>query len=167
VADRLDGSDSMEDIQQELDDEHFSSRSPSPLKFDLDDDEQTRRAGTIFNYGLLPTLQQREIISVALYQIKTRCNVALDTHLEYLDVFQALLDSAIMDTRTVESLLERVTGITHERYDVCRNGCICFAKPEYTERMDCPFCGEARHLRPGKLQSQPVHCMSLVINMIS
>jgi hypothetical protein len=160
-----DSTDPMEDVQDELGEGHLPNRSP--LKFNLDDDQQTTTAGTIFNYGLLPTLQQREIISVALYQIKTRCNVALDTHLEYLDVFQTLLDSAIMDTRTVESLLERITGIKHERYDVCRNGCMCFAKPDYAQRMDCPFCGETRHIRPGKLQFQPAHSTALIINMLS
>jgi hypothetical protein len=162
----LEGSDPgpMDDVQDALGDEHLPKQSA--FKFDLDDEEQITAAGTIFNYGLLPTLQQREIISVALYQIKTRCNVALDTHLEYMDVFQTLLDSTIMDTRTVESLLERITGIKHERYDVCRNGCICFAKPEYAERMDCPFCGETRHIRPGKLQLQPAHSTAL-INMLS
>jgi hypothetical protein len=154
------GADPMEDVQDDQDElEDGCLPNRTPLKFDLDDEEQRTAAGTIFNYGLLPTLQQREIISVALYQIKTRCNVALDTHLEYLDVFQTLLDSTIMDTRTVESLLERITGIKHERYDVCRNGCICFAKPEYAELMDCPFCGAVRYIHHGRNPSVHTFCV--------
>jgi hypothetical protein len=129
-----------------LDDGLTDERPPNriPLRFNLDEEDELIAAGNMFQYGILPVLSECEIISIALYQIKTRCNVALDTHLEYLQVVRSLLKYRILDPRTVETTLERITGIKHERYDVCRNGCLCFAKPEYVEMTECPMCGEAR-----------------------
>jgi hypothetical protein len=150
-----DEEEALHSIEDDLADERPPNRIP--LHFDLDDEEQLLAAGKHFNYSLLPALRPDEILSVALYQIKTRCNVSLDTHVEYLEVFRALLDFTVLDTRTVETLLERVTGIRHERYDVCRNGCVCFAKPAYTDMQNCPFCGENR--RDGKSMCWPLKHM--------
>jgi hypothetical protein len=154
---RGDKEEALHSVEDDLADERPPNRIP--LQFDLDDEEQLLAAGKHFNYSLLPALRPDEILSVALYQIKTRCNVSLDTHVEYLEVFRALLDFTVLDTRTVETLLERVTGIRHERYDVCRNGCVCFAKPAYTDMQNCPFCGENRRDRKcyGGNRMQPCH----------
>ena len=120
-------------------------------QFDLDNDEQLCAFGAKFNYGTLAVLSPREILSIALYQVKTRKNVPLETHLEYLEIISALTKDQNMDIRTVETLLKLLTGIYHERFDVCRNGCVCFASPELQKMTECPECSLSRHDQYGRL----------------
>lgn len=47
------------------------------------------------------------------------------------------------DLRTTEYLLQRHTGITHTRYPVCSNNCMCFA--EYPDKTTCLYCGAAKY----------------------
>ena len=120
-------------------------------QFDLDNDEQLCAFGAKFNYGTLPVLSPREILSIALYQVKTRKNIPLETHLEYLEIISALTKDQNMDIRTVKTLLKLLTGIHHERFDVYRNGCVCFASPELQKMTEYPECSLSRHNRYGRL----------------
>ena len=119
-------------------------------QFDLDNDSEVRAFAEAFNYSTLAVLSPREILSVALYQVKATKNVPLDTHLEYPGIISALTGRQSMDIRTVETLLERLTGILHERFDACKNGCVCFASPELQNMSQYPECNSARHDQNGK-----------------
>ena len=156
--DPLDGDDSDDSDDSDDDDSADSPAAGDPdeprdahcWQFNLDNDSEVRTFAEAFNYGTLAVLSPREILSVALYQVKATKNVPLDTHLEYLEIISALTGHQSMDTRTVEALLERLTGIRHERFDVCRNGCVCFASPELQNLSQCPECNSARHDQNGK-----------------
>ena len=125
-------------------------RDAQNRQFNLDNDSEVCAFAEEFNYGTLEVLSPREVLSVALYQVKATKSVPLDTHLEYLEIISALTCHQIMDTRTVESLLKRLTGIRHERFEVCKNGCVCFASPEFQNMSQCPECNSARYDQNGK-----------------
>jgi hypothetical protein len=75
-----------------------------------------------YGYGILSQLTHAEIASIALYQIKLHRNVSPEAHLDYAGVIASLLQKPPPDIRTVQKLLERVTGKTN-----CDNESFCLS----------------------------------------
>lgn len=101
---------------------------------------------TAFNYTGKNNLTMSELCSLALFQAKTAGNVSRAVHSRYTRIMAAARpDCPPKDIRTVYNLLETSTGIAPQRFDVCRESCICYAgHPDATE---CPVCALPR-LRP-------------------
>ena len=112
----------------------------------------------LFGYGVLSFLTRPEAVSLSLFLAKIQCKAPRQGYREYQDILRCLLAERPMDIRTVHAMLERKTGIKHLRYQVCNNGCYCFA--EEPEAEACPECGEAR--RPVTKDSKTFDCIDLL-----
>jgi len=112
----------------------------------------------LFGYGVLSFLTRPEAVSLSLFLAKIQCKAPRQGYREYQDILRCLLAERPMDIRTVHAMLERKTGIKHLRYQVCNNGCYCFA--EEPEAEACPECGEARW--PVTKDSKTFDCIDLL-----
>ena len=87
----------------------------------------------------------RQLISLALYQIKTRGNIARATHQRYVDIVScAMPTTKPHDIRTVQALIQRTTGIGHVLYDRCVNNCVCYAKYPTLDTCPNPNCKDPK-----------------------
>jgi hypothetical protein len=102
-----------------------------------------------FDYSTPSQLSSHEILSLSLYQIKTRRTISHDAHNDYISVVSLMAQEHVSDHRTVEALLERTTGISHIQYDVCRQSCVCF-NFKYSNATVCPLCNTPRYDPNGK-----------------
>lgn len=119
------------------------------------DREYANRGG--FNHKVKSHLSGIQLISLALYQIKLRGNVPRAIHCNYVSLVACLLPRGKPhDARTVEGILERVTGIGHVSYDICVNGCVCFyGKYELLRQCPNPHCKDKeRYDHKGRPRAQ-------------
>jgi len=121
-----------------------------------DDNAELVAALELFGYGILSCLTNSEAISLALFITKIQNTTPRHGYQDYQELLNALLAAHTLDIRTVHSLLERKTGIKHIRYQVCENGCYCFARTPHAEF--CPVCETPR---PQKFK-KTFDCIDLV-----
>jgi hypothetical protein len=151
-SDNCSESDDSENLMESIQEYHTAAEDNAS---DSDSDEESaaeengESSATNFEYSKPARLSAQEIMSIALYQIKSHRNISQEAHHDYASIVSLVMQERMLDLRTVEALMERTTGIAHIRYDVCKNGCVCFS-PKYSDATTCPLCGIPRLTTKGK-----------------
>jgi len=101
-----------------------------------------------FDYEHKNQLSTQQLLSLALFKCKTFGNVSQDVHSWHVQVVRAMMpDTPALDIRTVQKLLETSTGIAHRIFDICQDGCICYAA--YPDSRECHFYHKPRYKPDG------------------
>ncbi len=81
-----------------------------------------------YNYQILNMLILDEVIKIALFKIKMLGNMLRNSHKNCSNIICSLLTICPSSMETIYHLLQKLIGITYIFYDICKNGCYCYAK---------------------------------------
>ena len=138
-----------DDDDLEDDSDSMDIDSANRLSYNLDNDDECMRAYDLFGYTLEPLIGRNELLRIAMYKIKCNGNVSLNVHQEYSELISCFTSERNPDRRTVENMLDRMTGMKHIRYDSCVGGC-CAYTGAFEDLDYCPSCKKRRVRGPGK-----------------
>lgn len=117
VSSAEDSDDSDDDVDISADIE--TTYTPSSTEVDQEYDD--------FGYGMQPDVSAGALLQIILYKVQSRGNVSHRVHADYCNVIAHFSTEAIKaDRRTVESNLERLTGVRQTRFDACESGCVAY-----------------------------------------
>lgn len=81
-----------------------------------------------YDYEILNMLTLEEAIGIALFKVKLMANILRNSYKNYSNIMRCLFTTLPPVMKTVHCLLQKMTGIIHISYDICRNECYCYAK---------------------------------------
>lgn len=138
----------------ELPDDMDSDPSPAPSDDQLEGPENKSRALISkyedFPYSSVPHVKlERNILrQIHLLQLRMDGNVADLTHNRYVTAFNNFykedsdgIEVGVSSEAKARKALAETSNLYHVRYDVCRNGCICYAA--FPSAQVCHMCGES------------------------